>query len=254
MTIKNPAPHDFEALVDKYLLNQMTIEEKNDFENQLDKDSNLFLFAKEQKRLIHLIRFRENEKLKELIKANPSSGRSFFHRYRFQFAAAMVAFFVIALMLRLLLDNNTSLQTTVIADYTQMAPVPENYIAFDMRGVDSKSLFSIGMKFYEKGNYSEAMEFFNKLDNWSEIHPNGVFYYGLTAFLLKDFQTSLRVFESIKSDDFFFNEYLPIYFAIIHIETNNIQAAKDTLEKVVKSNSQFSGTAGNILNQLPSNQ
>ncbi len=248
----NNNPELLEECIDQYLLNRMSPEEKADFEKSMSADPALKQQVRIQQQLIKHLRANENASLKKWLQNTVQSSQSpiTIQKRAWKWVLPIAALLVLALMVTFLLPHFTQEKNTE-QSFTQLAPVPQNYLSLDLRGIDSHSLFNMGMKFYEKGNYDEAMVCFNKMDDWEAVDANGIFYIGLTAMLVKDFQKAIQAFDSVRGQDFYFREYLPIYDGIMQMELGNYAEAEESLQQVSDGNGKFAPLAKELLSKLP---
>lgn len=120
------------------------------------------------------------------------------------------------------------------------------------RNNESSNALEIPLAQYDNGNFIDANTLFEKLrsENFSDTL---YFYYGVSLMQTDQEQKAINLFKEITKDkNSAFNAQANWYQALAHVKANEIDAAKDVLERLLKNNSSstYSTKAKKLLTKL----
>ena len=234
-----------EQLIEAYCNNQLSTDENLAFEVELKSNKDLQKEVREM--LITLGAFKDAraEKLKERLsnigtdnvrKLNPVSW--------IRYAAAIV---LIAAAGYFIFDQINSISPKDIY-ISYLEPYP-NIIDPGTRGdVGTESIEALHL--YEQGNYEEALSSF---DNYLHLNPQDIetrFYYGVTALMNNEFEIAERELQTVANSNSRLVNQATWYLALVRINTNQIDKAKENLNTLVEGQSSYAQRAGEIMKKL----
>lgn len=219
-----------ENLIDRYLLNLLSEEEKKTFEARLKKDETLVEELNQQRTLIEDIegigRIKLKEKLKDIhneVVIQPSKPKTKSKKIFFQIATAAV---FIGLITTCWLWSTQSASNSEL--YAQNF---EPYVlSLNQRSegdIELKNIESL----YIDGNYSEAISLFETALNENSLKSSQLLL-GLGISYLQTNQPSeaIKQFDIILANkDFNYEDEAQWYLALTHLKLNNIGEARNHL-------------------------
>lgn len=257
-------------LIERYLSDDMTQEELEEFNGLLRKDPEFNKLFYEMDHLLEGIRRSAKqttveEKLARLEKSLPSKEQSldsegsasvipiwsFVKNYKMAIAAVFTLFFA-ATILFLNIPNNNS-PSSIFSDYY----VPfENQSSMTLRGGDEKAenaeveLLRQALSEYDKANYAGSIEIFNKISDNSE-NKISVWMYKGNAYLHEgEVENAKIMFQKIINEKAGFEIHAKWYLSLCYIKNGEYENAKPLLEEIKGFGKYKSEEAGKILSKI----
>ena len=238
---------------DTFLRNEMDSVEREAFEKELAVNHSLKKEFIKHKQLVNSIKRHERNKLKKhLLSLKPAKKNLNSHKLQIAFllAAASVSIIVILLQLfykakpRIIAENKSG---TYIERFYQ---TPANYYAPSQRNGINDSMLKEAFRFYDKNNFSKASVLFDQLliERTDDINFQ---YYAASCYIANEqFQKAKKILEQIVDKENYFNTSIQWDLALLYLDTNEPQKAKDYLKQLSICDNQYKETALKILKQL----
>lgn len=238
---------------DTFLRNEMDSLEREAFLKELAVNHSLKKEFIKHKQLVDSIKKHERYKLKKhLLTLKPDKKNLNSHKIRIAFilAAASISILVILLQLfnkvepRIIAENKSG---GYIEEYFQ---TPVNYYAPSQRNGTNDSMLKEAFAFYDKNNFSKASVLFDQLliQHADDINFQ---YYAASCFIANEqFQKAKKILEQIVDKENYFNTSIQWDLALLYLDTNEPQKAKNYLKQLSIRDNQYKETALKILKQL----
>lgn len=240
---------DKELLLNNYFSNQLTAEQERTFNDLLDTDTEFkaqFMFEKDLQRAI---RKKENQDLKVKLKgiekeiqttASPSQAKS---RFRPWSIAASITIFLTLGWLTYYSLSGISNQDLYNAHFE---PYP-NTVYSITRSDGSESVEREAFVAYESQDYERAAELFL---NAGEAITHGDFYLAQVLLQLNRNEEAIELFAKSMLEDSSFEAEANWYLALAYLKENNIESAKEVLERQVSQYNFKKAKASELLESL----
>lgn len=244
-------------LIDKYLQNEMSLSEKQDFEKEMQSDIDLRETVKMQKMIIDEIRQREGF-LRILNKAD----KPIIPMYTKVLAIA--AIFIGLLILTFWQPCNYS-NNTIFNKYFAVVPVSihqrQNIIyqgltlgeecEFDNLNDQECSEIKVAIILYKNKNFTQASVIFEKILNPLQKNYELSFYMTVSQLMsgrIRNGQNNLEVLCKVPS--FIYHDKVIYYLALTYIKEGELSKARDLLRTIRKSGGEYSIEAEQILKKM----
>lgn len=226
-------------IIDRYLNNELSVTEKENFEQELKNNSELVREIKLHSEIGSFLSDTETEKLQNqlnLIYENEiKNKRSLLVQYRKKiiYAAAFllltIGFSSIYYFETKRLSNNEIYQK-----YAQIY----NY-GINSRG-DSATILNEAMSLYESGSYRQAIRVFETaVSNGCKLN-NGIYLcIGISYTEISDFDKARFYFEKITENDPLFHEQAQWYLGLMYLKADNSEKAKEFFQKISKNTTHY---------------
>ncbi len=251
--------NDFLLEIEKYLDNEMSLEEKEVFEAKvradialaqelkLQKDMRLVyddedwavgnkevLKNEKEKELTSFFRSDEATALKtsidEVIADNRSSNKN--KRPFFMGIAAAIAV-LMTISLFVFKDNSND---KLYAEYIQLDDIP----SLITRGEENDKLIEKGQILFENKKYNEAADVFVKYQKEAKsINPLSYIYTGVAYLELDKFDKAINQFDSLARSNTLQSKKSDWYKAMVYLKQNNKELLLQTLSTIVKDKNNF---------------
>ena len=244
------------ALIDRKLNQEMTDEEKTNFDELLANDNNIndeFLLHAEIDEAIaeaDVINLRQNlNSIHESAQNNKSNSvvRSIFRTKLHRIAAA--AFFLVlifgSISIYFMHDTNTVSNENLFRIYYQ----PD--AALLIRGQSEDKMLIEGFQKYENRDYSGALNMFNRILETDSDNMPVQFYAGLSNIETGKYQNALKPFNHIINNNRnLYVEKAKWYAGLCYLKLNDNEKAHKIFKEISASNSTYKYKAKNLLKSI----
>jgi len=241
-------------LIEKYLMNDMSVGEIKKFEKQLSEDSDLkkeFLFRKSLNEAISendVIELRES-----LSKITSDKYRisliTFIDKRRKTFSIAASIIILISISLSILLPFKQSPDSLFTSNYNTYPALANIRSVESNEYVDKLVLNSF--EFYEKNDFIKASESFSKVLSLDSSNVIASFYLALCELENNNFEISEKHLNNlILQKDHLFWEQAHWYLAMIYLKKEENEKAKLIFEEIIEEEMVYTMSAKRILKKL----
>jgi len=223
-----------QLLIDKYLLGQLSLEDQKEFDIRMSND----LFAQEvasMKSAQLVLKKKGEEKFRaefnqidmEMDKNLAISRQSrTMHYSKWIIGIALLALLVY--LFSRLLNPDKEQYDVLFAEYYQ--PMP-NMVAPIEKNTSNASTYELAFQNYERGNYQDAIRFFENLDEQTDA---AVFYHGLSLLGLDRANEAIPFLDRISSfSDSEFTDAAQWYLMLAHIHSENVEMTSNIGERIL---------------------
>ncbi len=220
-----------EQLIQQYLHDRLSPEERANFENQLSKDTVLKEQYDEYQNLKQAIKESERIELKSSLVAIEKTEQedtqeiSFTRRYSYIYAAA--AIIIAAIIVFQFLEKEPSPQDLYASYYE---PYP-NTLQPVVRGDSRDDSVSKGFIAYESAAYDQAISFFDAALS-KTYDPNIAFYKAMSLLNLKKTEDALTLITKLKKEETNYRPQLYWYSALIALDMKKREEAISQLDSL----------------------
>ncbi len=230
-----------EDLIIKYFEGTLSQQEKDVFNEKLEKDDAFRADFEFQQSVQSAIRNKERTALKETISGfeKPKTKNTWW-----RYAAAAVLAMVLGGGIYAFI-NSTKAPDELYLTYYQTYP---NVVAPNVRGENEQNLKNKAFKAYDSGDYAEALLLFNQI--------NGVeyadFYKGISMLELGQTTQTIAHFKNLKFSEspYPFETYRKWYLALAYLQKNQIKEAKILLKQLSETVNPQRQKAAELLEDL----
>lgn len=230
------------ALFDAYLLNEVSDEERTNFESKLVADKNFksefeaFKLLQQDMADSEVITFKDQlEQWDKKISERPQNKTTRIIPLKLiGLAASILLIIVISVLYFIDTPNHQALVATNFEPYDNILTV---------RG--EKEDLDEGMMYYESGDYKTAITLF---ENYPE-NTNAQFYKGEAHLAVNEYDAAINSFELVITAHSIFNEIAEYHLALAYIGREDINVAKAHL-KAIAADSDFYSKAQSLLDEL----
>ncbi len=231
------------ALIDAYLLGQLDDVQKAEFETAL-KDQHFseeFAFRKE---VLEASKLQGRKDLKSrLKKLDQPESTNLMKRYPQWVSIAATLLLLIAAFFVVRVNLNT-LDKVYVSHYEKLP----NKVAVIVRGEEDMDELKQSMVVYNMGNYDQALEQFEKLD---EEHPELNMYKGVIALEREQVEEAMGYFKPFAEDtDSEYYEEGKWYLALCYLKNGNLDKVKSTLAPLEENDDYYGQKAQSLLNEI----
>ena len=234
-----------------YLYNEMTQDQRQQFENELNSDPELkkeFQLHREvDKAILTEVNVKEFREKMESIhqKTFPKKETKVIYlQNKWYWAAASVAIVSGSTYLTFLRNNKTP-EDLYQKYYSVWQP------ALNTRGAISDSDFSKVSNLFESKNYEQTIRLIEDLSSDIQNSPNVILMKGCSLMELNKFDKALTEFGKFETKDYtLYTETAEWYQALCYLKTLNTDKAKTTLAAIIDSNSSFTKEAEALLKKM----
>jgi hypothetical protein len=233
--------------IEEYLNHQLTVEERNSFDEKLQSDE---IFAKEVEEQVLLSNsFDEIQAHKLLLRFSDieqelEGGKEKYFGFPIylKWAASVAVLAVLSLVVYL--NTSNSNQDLFLAYYTTYPNVESPISRSDASGEEV-------WKLYEAGNYAAAFIQFEQALVVNEADLASRFYMGICAVELNRVTIAQEAFMKVAADkDGAYYEQAQWYLALSYLKTGNQEAANNGLKEIILADSGYSEKAKALLGEL----
>lgn len=233
-----------EELIEKYIQNRLTPQEKRTLDNLIDTDPNFKNTLKVQIDLKKAITAADNDAFKELLSKIESTNTIKRRNYTKWLAAASIVLLV-GLSYVLFINNKPS-NDELFSSYFEPY---RNVIQPIERGGDLQDEITIAFTAYEKGEYKKAFELFSKLHT-STNESYYLFYQANALLKLEKAKEAIPLLlEHLKTKDTL-TQKSRWYLALAYLKLNNKNEAKAVLKKVITDGNYKKKEASELLKKF----
>jgi len=233
-----------EVLIEKHLLNALSIKEQEHFDQLLDTNPN---FKKElvfQKNIKQVINIEEDAQFKKQLIALENKKTAKKDNYKKWMIAASIA--VLFGLGYVQLNRQPSHEALFAQNFTPFT----NVIQPIVRGENTENILTKAFIAYENKDYSTAEYYFIKIGNTED--KSYTFFYAAMSQLAQDKTTEAKTQLTTYLNDS--NNSLATqahwYLALIYLKENNLKNAKTELQFVIDIKGDFETKATELLEQL----
>jgi len=250
-------------IIDRYLLNEMSSDEKLNFEKEMESDTALKEYVETQKIIIEKIIEREKFKtfLKEVDSKEIKTAKivSFKSIYSVLAAAAVLAG-IIFLILQPTQYSNSKILSVYNFDFKNDITINTNNNGINVRGdecnienLTSQECLTIkeALLLYDKKDYSKAAILFEKTLNPLEKNLVLDFYMAISQLKSGNIAKAIDNFYYLsKQDKYIYAIDSKYYLALAYIKDGKTKEAKKILHQLKKDYNKYSKPANEILRKL----
>ncbi len=249
--------NDFLLEIEKYLDNDMSLEEKETFEAEVNSNPALAeeLKLQQDMRLVYedeqwiegdkqILKNKEAKSLKSFFKSkeaaflktsieevvieNRSRNKSFY----FIGVAASITILIIISLFVFKGNGNDKLYT----QYIQIDDIP----SLITRGEDNNGLIKKAQLLFENKKYNEAIEVFTQYQNETQsINSLSYIYTGIAYLELDEFDKAMYQFELLSRSNTLHAKKANWYMAMVYLKQNNKQQLQMILQSIISNKSSF---------------
>lgn len=184
--------------IEKYLRGELSESEHKSFEETIEKDESLKEIVENHRTLLKGIELGFNQELKSLLQQKELETQHLikkkFARSRRLYVTLAIAASITLILTTFFVFMNKSVNSgQIVAAYYQPYPNIESPV----NRSDNNNQHAYAM--YEQGNYTMALDRFNKLIVSDPTNPAPVFYAGICLLEMKQSASALSKFEDIES-------------------------------------------------------
>lgn len=233
-----------EKLIEKYILNKLTTEEKAVFEELLKKDTDFKNEVKLHSNLKEVIKKEDALNFRNLISDIEDNNTIKKRSYTKWLVAASIA--VLFGLTYFLTENNKTSTNNLFTDYFEPY---RNVIQPIERGNSQQDEKTISFTAYENGEYEKAIELFTKL--YTNTKESYYLFYKANALLKLEKANDAvpLLLEHLKTKDTL-TEKSQWYLALAYLKLNNKVEAKKVLKKVIADGKYKTKEASELLKKF----
>lgn len=254
-----------EELIDRFLRDQLSPEERSEFESLLEKDKT---FKEELNIMSHIkISLEKRAEAQTLEKILSISSKQEFeniisktgnpHRQKPRKMSIYVAATAVACLIFIFIYTGMQPKystSSLFKEYYTDLP----YENIPTRGGNSLSdeqneLCSIANQLYREKKYAEASTQYNKAINgleYSQIPENILFYSSMCLIETKQYDKVVNSFEYLFDNGVYYPDQAGWYLALVYIEEGKREEAKFVLQKLIDDNTEYKEQSAELLNKL----
>lgn len=232
-----------DELIERYVLGQMSEEERSDFENELRANSRLQDLVSESQTLKEVIRSEENiavfqDTLKTVVQEKRKSPS-----YLRWWGAAAAMVFCVSAIIWMHQANQTSNPSELVLAYFE--PFPDVLTSRDQ----GDSLVSLAMTAYGVGDYIQAISILKSIEN--DDSSLFRFYIGVSYQATGDYEKALDIWEELEeSPERSLKFDIKWYKALALLGLNESERAKPIVQELVNQPSSVQSKARMLLEEL----
>jgi tetratricopeptide (TPR) repeat protein len=244
---------DFSHFIEKYIAGEMSEEERQWFEKELEGNRNLRSEVNLRKKTDIILKNQEmlslRKKLSQIEKQRKENevltGRS--KKPAYMKYAAVVAALVVAGSVLLFTGKNLPADEIIDRYYKTFEPPSGQRSAQNAEDAD----FTLALEFYNTSDYANAALFFSKVVESNPKDMQSVLLKGVSNFEEKKYPEAKMSFVTVIDDnDNLFIEAAKWYLALCYIKTNEKEKAVSQLQVLVDEGGIYSKNARKILRDL----
>lgn len=237
--------------LEDYIDGHLSQDELQDLLNEMNLSFDMTQEATFRKEINEALRDKSFLEFKELLGerggSNPSQSMFNFKKdvlKTWHLAAASFALILVAGGLYYILSNKPYSTEKLVSKYYKPAGPILQVRSVEVNADDAlKEAFS----FYQQNDYTNALKYFNSLDN----QITAKFYSGVCYIELEQYNKAINSFEYVINDqDNLFVEQAEWYLGLIYLMNNQKNQAMDQFKKISSSDSFYSAQAEEILKYL----
>lgn len=217
--------------IENYLLGNLTVSQRQDFENRLQSDSTLQSEVKLQQKLISAVELGSYKKEPKISPISKSKTKKLYLSRVWIVAAACVGFILISFFTFQFLRKTTSYP---MRDLYESYFYPEYGLPVVMGTMDENEYdFNLGMVKYKENKYQDAINIWSKLLYSSPESDTLNYFLGVAHLNLDQFSESISNLEEVllNPQSNFYSKAL-WYRALIHVHQNELEPAIDLIEGI----------------------
>lgn len=223
-------------LIEKYLLDEMSVGEQIEFEDLLRNDPDLmqeYLLRSEINNAIQeeeVISLRDS--LGEIVNEESSSTIQLKKSIIYASVAA-IAFLIVVVASNSLLPLKKQIDSDIFHSYYSVYPSASSFRSKVNRN-EIEEIFHNAFKNYDEGNYAKASELFDMVNTIESSNIISHFYVSICEIENNNFQkANILLKELILNENHIFVEQACWYFALVLIEQKEFDEAREILSKIV---------------------
>lgn len=248
---------DYDILTDKYLNDELSPDERKQFEEKLKTDQTLRDIIKLHKDVDFVIQNKELLKSRQMLEKirgkrnlHTSTLYLFFYKHPVLLVAASVLI-IIGIMFLILISVKQPLKPETIFEgyYMPFEMVNNIRITSD---IGYKDDFYEALNFYKEGKYKKAEEKIGKIPESYLVSENSsiVFLYGLINIETGKIGKAEQYFLMLKSGDNRYYQHAQWYLALIYLKDGRVEDAKVILFKIIDDRTYYITKAYEVLRRL----
>lgn len=213
--------------IDNYFQNKLPMSEKEAFETRLELDKN---FAEEVAFYLQTKTTLQTETLRqrhaEWLPNRQRSKQTVIYTPRM--AMGIAASLVLLMFGWLLLKKSELTPEQMAVEY-----IEQNLMTLPLKMDETQDSLELGKRFYNEKKYPEAMVIFEKL---LDIEPQALEFTGLTALQMNKYEDAMLYFEKLSQNTELITNKGRFYTAITYLKQGNAQKGKQILQEVINQN------------------
>ncbi|WP_421763106.1 hypothetical protein [Ekhidna sp.] len=221
----------------KYIQNQLSAEDKSNFEKKLDAEKGLRDEVEKERLIMKGIAFSERERLKSVLQRGEQTRSKYWYA-----VAALIPLLIISYLFIYDSPNANSIYTNFYEPYGV-------YEFGEVRGESlENNLEEEAFEAYKQGEYQEAYEKIKELQNASDRIGYDL-YAGICLMELERFEEALNMFDQIPES----SKYIDIgtwYQALVLIKLERIGEASELLGELSNGKNGLARRSKEVLDQL----
>ncbi|MFD2034267.1 hypothetical protein ACFSKL_05655 [Belliella marina] len=238
--------NNMEELIEKYLNNQLSEEEKSDFENQLEKDPELKADLEFRHQIKIASTLNERKRLKEILHKKSQEARK--PRWRSWKMAAALAVLLSLTWIGYWLTSQYSQQNDLFLAHYETFP---NLEMPSIRGGSMDRSLSEAFLAYENEDYQIAKDLLLQ-DYEGSGNMVSKYYAAMAAMELKEYDIAYSLLESIDQNiPDIYKTPRDWYLGLLLLKGKDNENAKSKIEKVAKTEHVLAGKASELFDKIP---
>ena len=246
-------------IIEKYLNNELKLEELNSFEDSLKNDIELRRLVKLHSEVnksilesdIHDFRnllrdiYAKFSKTRKFTLNDNDTGKGFAWR-RISIAAFLII--IVGLGGTYFFEHRLSSPEEL---YSRFYSPYQADVSIRSAGQSQNGL-TLAIQLYQKKDYNTAFEILGNLLNNNKNNPAIRFYYGITAIELNRYETAIyQMNELVNNNQQPYAIHAEWYLGLCYLKLNDETKAKSYFKKIYENNGYYSSRAHDILKKLP---
>jgi tetratricopeptide (TPR) repeat protein len=212
--------------IDNYFQDKLPMSEKEAFETRLELDKT---FAEEVAFYLQTKTTLQTETLRqrhaEWLPNRQRGKRTVIYT---RMAVGIAASLVLLMFGWLLLKKPELTPEQMASEY-----IEQNLMTLPLKMDETQDSLELGKRFYNEKKYPEAMAIFEKL---LDREPQALEFTGLTALQMNKYEDAMRYFEKLSQNTELITNKGKFYTALTYLKQGNTQKGKQILQEVIEQN------------------
>lgn len=233
--------------IEKYILGKLDEKEMRQVDEELLENTTLQIIFKEKVVLIHGIRKGFDLEMKKTLKNEELIIRKKkrINKIRYSYISGIAASILLIVASVIILNNREPDLQKLYSNYFAPYPNVENPISRD------KEIEYTAFNYYEKGDYTKALEGFMEMQDMNPDNTAVIFYTGVTQLALSKNIEAIKSFSVLsKIKDERFERPALWYTALAWISLENASKAREVLVQLNSGDDKYSKNAKSLLKKI----
>lgn len=237
----------------KYLANELTPEERNAFELEMENDPFLteavegLTIQQSNWDKAQINQLEKNIHTKIEQKITPHKGGKTISISFFRYAAAAGVIGILALVSwRLFITTKSLNEETIYASYFRPLTHPDGTVRGENNDTNDASA---AVQAYEKEDYFAAVKYYEKLLKNDSANVKNNLFLGISYLATNQSQKAIEILSKLNSSNDFQYD-IQWYLGLAYLKNKNIPKAQNILQQLIKENNYYKKSSAEILEKL----